>query len=316
MSEKKSFWTTLPGIVTAIGGLLAAIASLLGVLYQTGIFGARTPVGEPPISTAEIIVVADGLSAKGAEVYVDEKYEGKLQLVGKEARLRISEIPPGIHRLKVAKPGYKEFSTSVELTAQKVAQVNLALIPSPKPLQPEPKADAARLRAEAERDAARLQADAERAARRRAEADREAARLRAEAELTARLKAEAEREAERLRAQAEREARARADAERAKAKSQPTKTLKGYLVVMAGSSIDGIDKLRHGDKICGTRKVIEFLRAFPPLSNYVLLIVSLPEIYPALERGVCRATFVFQRETADKLLPVGITWMRLIPIYG
>ncbi len=276
MSEKKSFWTTLPGIVTAIGGLLAAIASLLGVLYQTGIFGARTPVGEPPISAAEIIVVADGLSAKGAEVYVDEKYEGKLQLVGKEARLRISEIPPGIHRLKVAKPGYKEFSTSVELTAQKIAQVNLALTPSPKPLQPEPKADAARLRAEAE----------------------------------------AEREAERLRDQAEREARARADAERAKVKPQPTKTLKGYLVVMAGSSIDGIDKLRHGDKICGTRKVIEFLRAFPPLSNYVLLTVSLPEIYPALERRVCRATFVFQRETADKLFPVDITGMRLIPIYG
>jgi hypothetical protein len=39
MEKRKSFWTTLPGILAAIAGLIAAVASLLTVLNQTGVIG-------------------------------------------------------------------------------------------------------------------------------------------------------------------------------------------------------------------------------------------------------------------------------------
>ena len=41
MAERKSFWETLPGILTAIGGTIVAIATLLTALYTTGVIGNR-----------------------------------------------------------------------------------------------------------------------------------------------------------------------------------------------------------------------------------------------------------------------------------
>ena len=38
-TQTPSWWQTLPGIATAVAALLTAIASLLGVLYQTGVLG-------------------------------------------------------------------------------------------------------------------------------------------------------------------------------------------------------------------------------------------------------------------------------------
>lgn len=37
MSEKKSFWMTLPGVLTALGGLIGAIAALITALYTAGV---------------------------------------------------------------------------------------------------------------------------------------------------------------------------------------------------------------------------------------------------------------------------------------
>lgn len=37
--EEKSFWSSVPGILTAFGGVIAAIASLIGALYSAGIVG-------------------------------------------------------------------------------------------------------------------------------------------------------------------------------------------------------------------------------------------------------------------------------------
>jgi len=44
MPERKSFWETLPGVLTAIGGTIVAIATLLTALYTTGVIGNR---GQP-----------------------------------------------------------------------------------------------------------------------------------------------------------------------------------------------------------------------------------------------------------------------------
>jgi hypothetical protein len=43
---RQSWWQTLPGILTALGGVITAIASLAGVISQTGLFGHK----ENPLS--------------------------------------------------------------------------------------------------------------------------------------------------------------------------------------------------------------------------------------------------------------------------
>jgi len=41
MSEEKSFFSTLPGIITALAGLVTAIAGLIVALSQSGFIGSR-----------------------------------------------------------------------------------------------------------------------------------------------------------------------------------------------------------------------------------------------------------------------------------
>jgi len=55
MSDTKSFWATLPGILTGIAGILSAIGGLLVILYQIGVIGPdKTPdVRKPEVPKAE-----------------------------------------------------------------------------------------------------------------------------------------------------------------------------------------------------------------------------------------------------------------------
>lgn len=39
MGEKNEFWTTLPGILSGIAGIITALATLLGILYSMGFIG-------------------------------------------------------------------------------------------------------------------------------------------------------------------------------------------------------------------------------------------------------------------------------------
>ena len=44
-TDTKSFWSTLPGVLTAVGGLIAGIAALLTALVSAGVLGGRpTPI--------------------------------------------------------------------------------------------------------------------------------------------------------------------------------------------------------------------------------------------------------------------------------
>lgn len=57
-AEKTSFWKTLPGIATAIAGLLGGIAALLTALIATGVIGpplAQRDTGEPAMSPREAV---------------------------------------------------------------------------------------------------------------------------------------------------------------------------------------------------------------------------------------------------------------------
>jgi hypothetical protein len=90
---------------------------------------------------------------------------------------------------------------------------------------------------------------------------------------------------------------------------------RGYLAVVKNSPIHKVGDLRGGDKICCSKSGAEFLRTLSPFSEFDLRVIPAPEMYPALQQGVCSAAFVFQQQDANKLLPVGITDIRLMPVY-
>jgi hypothetical protein len=50
--EPKSFWSTFPGLLTAIGGIIAATAALLTALVSAGVIGNEKPTPAPPPVTA------------------------------------------------------------------------------------------------------------------------------------------------------------------------------------------------------------------------------------------------------------------------
>lgn len=52
MSEQKSFFSTLPGIITAIAGLVTAVAGLILALSQTGYIGSRAKDETKPAAVA------------------------------------------------------------------------------------------------------------------------------------------------------------------------------------------------------------------------------------------------------------------------
>lgn len=56
MSEQKSFWQTVPGILTAIAGLITAIVSLITILHSTGLIGEKNekPKQEVVKNTTEV----------------------------------------------------------------------------------------------------------------------------------------------------------------------------------------------------------------------------------------------------------------------
>src|SRR5688572_4040583 len=45
MDDGGSFWSTLPGLLTAIAGVLTAGATLVGALYSAGLVGKRHKAG-------------------------------------------------------------------------------------------------------------------------------------------------------------------------------------------------------------------------------------------------------------------------------
>ncbi len=40
--QGKSFWTTIPGVLTGLAGLITAVGTLLGILYSQGVIGHKT----------------------------------------------------------------------------------------------------------------------------------------------------------------------------------------------------------------------------------------------------------------------------------
>jgi hypothetical protein len=57
-SGARSFWSTLPGMLTAVGGIIAAIAALLSALVAAGLVGGKPTPPPPPAATATVAPAA------------------------------------------------------------------------------------------------------------------------------------------------------------------------------------------------------------------------------------------------------------------
>jgi len=60
--EKKSFWTTLPGVLSGVAALLAAGATIFGLLHT----GGGKPAN-PPVTVASFAAKANAICAAGAD---------------------------------------------------------------------------------------------------------------------------------------------------------------------------------------------------------------------------------------------------------
>jgi hypothetical protein len=122
---KKSFWTTLPGILTGIGTLAAAIAALITALWQTGVIGAGTAedpqlllerlwvepqqveAAEQPTIIAEVANSGKKEEVAALSLEIDgQVFESKNVSVAAGTQVTVSFIAPplpaGLHVVRVA----------------------------------------------------------------------------------------------------------------------------------------------------------------------------------------------------------------------
>jgi hypothetical protein len=82
--EGKSFWSTIPGIITAFATLITAIGGFIVVLNQVGVFGTRS---EPQKDNAPTVVSKDGLENLGGEEIQQKQSALEVRLKDMEQQL-------------------------------------------------------------------------------------------------------------------------------------------------------------------------------------------------------------------------------------
>ena len=151
--EKKSFWATLPGILTGIAALITAVGGIILLVNgkskddsttkkdDTVIEKPKTDPdneicsatygleGSPVVpGTGEIFISSGSASAQGARVYLNGKCQERLLKRGEGALILLTQIPPGNYFIKVSKSGYKDFSRDVLVKAQERSSVTFDLL--------------------------------------------------------------------------------------------------------------------------------------------------------------------------------------------
>lgn len=103
----------------ACAGLLFAAASALSASPAAG---SVTLVATQAISLADRAVVAVGSQVRGAKVYLNREYAGKVDFVS-------GYLAPGGYRVEVKAPGYRDLSHDLELEAGKSYSLHFELAP-------------------------------------------------------------------------------------------------------------------------------------------------------------------------------------------
>jgi len=104
MDDNKSFWTTIPGILSAIAGLLVAITGLITALCQFEVINCGTQ------GYGSIVVDS---RPRGAKVFVDANLKGTTT----DGELTVTDLEEGSHKLLLTKEKYKSWEETVSLAA-------------------------------------------------------------------------------------------------------------------------------------------------------------------------------------------------------
>jgi len=128
-AEPKSFWATLPGLLTAVGATCGGIATLVTALYSAGVLGKREPEVKGATAPAPPAVSAtqDRSAAELAEVRrkLDESIRAKQQ--AEEARSRADAEAARLRSEQAARSATASRSTSGTSAATSASQ------PAPSP---------------------------------------------------------------------------------------------------------------------------------------------------------------------------------------
>jgi hypothetical protein len=93
MSEAKSFWTTLPGILTGMAGLITAIGGLLVILDQIGVFqsnnSSQSVIERPILRSGEIGKVGPEPNPNSKRI---KELENRLAKIGIEIKFSEEEF--------------------------------------------------------------------------------------------------------------------------------------------------------------------------------------------------------------------------------
>jgi len=125
MSKEKSFWTTVPGILTGIAAVITAIGGLVFVLHQVdgtgpGNNGGGGPPEQPPsFRVVEAFLRADPFDYVGPSP-VTIKFTGRISVVGGGGTvsykfLRSDGASAPIETLHFDGPGSRDVSTTWRL---------------------------------------------------------------------------------------------------------------------------------------------------------------------------------------------------------
>ncbi|MBI4166854.1 MAG: PDZ domain-containing protein [Acidobacteria bacterium] len=133
----KEFGITFELTSAAEGELrdLGADDQLIALLKRIAPKGTTTtpPKPTPPAPGPAVLMVE--VTPGGAEVYVDDEPVGTTSQSG---RLRLTQLQPGTHTVRVSHAGYSDLEQSVNLTAGEITNVNASLHSVASPVAPPP----------------------------------------------------------------------------------------------------------------------------------------------------------------------------------
>lgn len=119
-NEEKSFWTTVPGILTGIAAIITAIGGLIIALNAAGIFTYTiTPTPTPTLTIGSISISS---SPSGASIYLDGSYQGITPMT-------IKSIEVGSYTITLEYTGCQDWSQTIHVVAGETTYVTASPTP-------------------------------------------------------------------------------------------------------------------------------------------------------------------------------------------